>query len=90
VFAILGPALISGLLSGASVASTGPLNAQSVATDARIASGVVGSLTLRALMARTAPLTPDGLPVFACECTKMTQVVWTERGIRKVPKTFCD
>lgn len=90
VVAVLAPALILTFLSGTSDASTGPSGTDEVVSNARTASGVVGSLTLRALMATSAPATSDGLPVFACECTKMTQMVRTERGLRMVPKTFCD
>lgn len=69
-----------------SAASTGPIGAESVSASARFATGVVGSLTLRAMLLATA----DGEPEFTCECTKMMQAVSTRRGVHSVAKTFCD
>jgi hypothetical protein len=69
-----------------SEASTGPAGSEGDFTSARIASGVVGSLALRAMLLSAT----DGQPVFTCECSKMTQVISTPRGNQSVPRTFCD
>lgn len=84
--AVLGAALTLALPPALALASTGPVDAETISTSPRFASGVVGSLTLRALLMASS----DGQPQFTCECTKMTQVVSTAQGVNAEARTFCD
>jgi hypothetical protein len=53
-------------------------------------SGVVGSLTLRALLLQSSPSSSNGAPAFTCECLKLDTPVQTASGVRTEIRTFCE
>lgn len=53
-------------------------------------SGVVGSLTLRALLLQSASSSTSGVPAFTCECLKLNTPVHTASGVRIEKRTFCE
>ncbi len=56
----------------------------------RITSGVVGSLTLRAMLLQDHLRIENGALTFSCECLKLSVRVQTARGVHIENKTFCE
>ena len=67
-----------------------PMASDVMSTGGRFTSGVVGSLTLRAMLLSNSPKSPDGGPIFRCECVKISMRVHTERSFVIEKKTYCE
>lgn len=52
--------------------------------------GVIGSLTLRAMLLQSAQSGTNERPAFTCECLKLSAPVQTASGVRIEKRTFCE